>query len=405
MIFNTYWFLCTVLPFLLLYWLIPVANIRLAILLCYCVVFHFHFAGSAGVLPIVVLAILTYISGLAGRKKLLIAAITICVLALCFYKYTLFLTDEVVAPLLPNLSLSLRDAALALLPATPPLAISFFTFEFVHYLVEVYKGGESIKQPHRFALFAIFFPSLVAGPIKRYKQFLPSLELAVKSIPLKSIILGLLLVLMGFFKKLVIADNCANYTDFKHGDSFFLLYPAERWLFLVALSFRIYMDFAGYSDIAIGLAKMMGIDLPRNFNWPYFAINLRDFWHRWHISLSTWIRDYIYIPLGGGRSGRVRTAINVAFAFALCGLWHGAHWNFVLWGLYHGLGLAICVSYPALFAKNGKGGKALQTWLAKVPLLKIVITYLFVSFGWLLFFYPPHEAWNYFCLLFKPYGL
>lgn len=402
MIFNTYWFLCTVVPFLLLYWLVPVAKIRLVLLLCYCALFHFHFAGSAGVLPIVVLAIITYACGLSGRKKALVAGIVICVLALCFYKYMLFVSDEIVAPLLPDLAITLRNAAVAILPASPPLAISFFTFEFVHYLVEVHKGGQPIKQPHRFAIFTIFFPSLVAGPIKRYGQFLPSLERGLKSIPFQSIVLGLLLVSMGFFKKLVIADNCAYFTDYKNSDAFYLLPTIERWAFLACLSFRIYMDFAGYSDIAIGLAKMMGIELPRNFNWPYFAVNLRDFWHRWHISLSTWIRDYIYIPLGGGRAGRLRTAINVAFAFALCGLWHGAHWNFVLWGLYHGLGLAICVSYPSMF---GRVGKTLQNWLSKVPLLKISITYLFVSFGWLLFFYQPERAWKLFRYLFLPLGV
>lgn len=396
MIFNTYWFFLALFPFLLIYWAVPSSLGRMVILLIFCAVFHTHFAGAAGVIPIIVLALISYLCGLSKNRLLIAAGITVCVLALCFYKYLFFISDEVIGAVNPELGRSFKLIFTSVLPAAPPLAISFFTFEFVHYLYEVRKGGEPIKNPLHFALFSIFFPSLVAGPIKRYSQFIPSLEEAVKKINWRSMALGMVLVCSGFFKKLCLADNLTSCTEY-FADKFELIPPIERWLYLIALSFRIYLDFSGYSDIAIGLAAMMGIKLPSNFNWPYLALNIRDFWHRWHISLSTWIRDYVYIPLGGNRHGMVRTICNGAFAFALCGLWHGAHWNYIAWGLYHGIGISVCLLYPKVL---GPVGLKIQTFLSKFWFIKWLMTYLFVAFGWLLFFFPLSEALEKFQLLF-----
>lgn len=383
-------------PYLVLYVMVPSARVRLFMLLLFCALFHAHFAGPSGVLPIIVLATITYLCARSGSRLAIKGAIVVCVLALAFYKYAFFISVEVIGAVFSGQGKALSDYAASTLPALPPLAISFFTFEFVHYLYEVLKGGKPITSPFRFAAFAIFFPSLVAGPIKRYQQFLPSLESGLHNTDLRRCASGLVLVAVGFFKKLVIADNCTRFTE-AYRDQFVELDPAMRWLFLVLLSFRIYMDFAGYSDIAIGLARIMGVDLPANFNWPYLACNIKDFWQRWHMSLSSWIRDYVYIPLGGNRGGLAKTILNAGIAFALCGLWHGPHWNFVVWGLYHGLGFGICLGYRHL----GFVGARLYRLLQAVPFLGWLITYLFVAFGWLIFFYPPEEALFKMVLLFK----
>jgi alginate O-acetyltransferase complex protein AlgI len=162
----------------------------------------------------------------------------------------------------------------------------------------------------------------------------------------------------------------------------------SRWLLLAAIAARILTDFSGYSDIAIGAARLLGIRLPENFNWPYAARNLQEFWQRWHMSLSTWIRDYVYIPLGGSRVSLWRRAMNVFVAFALCGLWHGAAWHFALWGIYHGAGLAVQANAPALPVV----GAPLVRLLALAPPLAWALTQTFVWVGWLLFFYPVAEA-------------
>jgi alginate O-acetyltransferase complex protein AlgI len=154
------------------------------------------------------------------------------------------------------------------------------------------------------------------------------------------------------------------------------------------LALRIYLDFSGYSDMAIGYARMMGVRLPENFNWPYISHSIDEFWRRWHISLSSWIRDYVYIPLGGSRHGMARKIANGLIAFAICGLWHGANWNFLVWGLYHGAGLAICANYDRL----GAPGRAVAAVFRRAPQLGMVVTFLFVAFGWLFFFYPVWEA-------------
>lgn len=396
MIFTTYWFCLFAAAFLVLYWLARPPWLRFALLLGGCLLFHAHFAGAAGVAPVVALALLTYLAGLWRRRWALHATIAIAVLALAAYKYSHFLALDVVGSLDPALGKSLDRWFAQWLPAAPPLAISFFTFEFVHYLHDVSKGAPSIRSPAQFGAFTFYFPSLVAGPIKRYQPFVASLQAGLSRVPIADVKLGFARIAIGLVKKVVIADNLTAAIDFWQ-PQFAELPIVGRWALVGAIGLRILMDFSGYSDIAIGLGLLMGIRLPENFNWPYFATSLQEFWHRWHISLSSWIRDYIYIPLGGNRHGLARKALNALLAFALCGLWHGPAWNFIFWGVYHGVGLAIASNYQTML---GPPGRQLGALMTRAPLLGWVTTTFFVFVGWLYFFYPVPEATRMLRLLF-----
>jgi alginate O-acetyltransferase complex protein AlgI len=394
MIFVSYWFIAFALAFFPLYCLVRDWRLRLAVLAVGSVLFHGHFAGAAGVVPIIALALATYLAGLSRRRWLCVAAMLLSVAALILYKYTKFLSESI-GSLAPAAGEVITTYVQPLLPATPPLAISFFVFEFVHYLFEVLHKGSSIRNPLHFGLFALFWPSLVAGPIKRYQQFIPSLMDGVKSASSTDARAGLLLITFGLLKK-IMADNLTIWIQY-HETRIETLDMPSRWLFFVYIALRIYWDFSGYSDMAIGFARIMGIQLPPNFRNPYLARNISDFWGRWHISLSSWIRDYVYIPLGGNRYGVPRRIMNGLIAFAICGLWHGAAWNFVLWGLYHGAGLAVQSTYPRLL---GPPGRAVSAGFGRLPVLSWLATFLFVSIGWLLFFYPVPTALNIASLLF-----
>ena len=389
MIFNTYWFVLFTVVFFPGYWLIRWPAARGWWLLCGCAVFHTHFAGPAGVVPIVALGALTYACALSRHRLLCYGAVAACVIALVGYKYTHFLSAEILAAIAPELGAKTNAIAATWLPAIPPLALSFFTFEFVHYLIDVARGHAPIRRPKEFALFAIYFPSLVAGPIKRYQDFTAALPKALGRVELADVAAGAQRVALGFCKKILLADNLTLALAF-HEKDFFALTAPEAWLFLAALAARILLDFSGYTDIALGFSQMLGVRLPENFNYPYAATGLRDFWARWHISLSSWIRDYIYIPLGGSRHGRVRRFLNLVVAFALCGLWHGPAGHFLLWGLWHGGGLVVQATYRTAL---GPLGAKLGAGFDRVPLLGWLVTLLFVAFGWLLFFYPAAQAW------------
>lgn len=389
MIFTTYWFLLFAAGVLPLYWLLPRAWLRQWFLAAACLLFHGHFAGPAGMAPIMVLMVLTYGAGLTRRKWVCVLAMAVCVLALCFYKYALFLIGALVEPWNAALAVTLVTDTRAIMPGAPPLGVSFFAFEFVHYLFEIRKGGEPIRHPLKFLLFSIFFPSLVAGPIKRYQQFIPALEEGSRHFRLDDMAEGFRRIGLGFCKKVILADNLTLYIEQTQGQ-FAAAGLFDRWVLLAAIALRILMDFSGYSDIAIGFARLLGVRLPENFDWPYLAGNLQDFWQRWHISLSSWIRDYIYIPLGGSRHGPVRRVANGLLAFGLCGLWHGPAWHFVIWGLYHGVGLSLCATYE----KIPLLGPVLSAVFKKEPWAGRVLTQLFAWLGWLLFFYPVPVAWQ-----------
>lgn len=216
-----------------------------------------------------------------------------------------------------------------------PLAISFFTFEFVHYLVDARKGTLPSHGAADFLAFALFAPTLVAGPIKRFQGFMVQARSARANA--EDIRAGTTRILVGLLKKVVIADTLTLWIEVLGSPD--AIAGATRFELIVALiaySWRIYLDFSGYSDIAIGSARLFGIRVPENFSWPYLATNIAEFWRRWHMSLMSWIRDYVYIPLGGSRCGTARQMLNLMAAFAVSGIWHGAAWNFLGWGLYHG---------------------------------------------------------------------
>lgn len=386
--FVSYWFVMFTAIFFPIYWLCPIPKMRKMWLLVACMVFHYRFAGPAGVLPIIFLGILTYYAGISLHNKFRICIIILCVLELVFYKYSIFFITQVLGYLnIQFAETALEIAKSKLLPDAPPLAISFFVFEFVHYLVDLQRGKQPIKSVADFTLFSIFWPSVVSGPIKRFEQFIPSIASGCQRVNSADIQIGIMRIVTGLIKKLIIADNLTSYIAYYQPN--FTTLPYElRWTVFIAISLRILFDFSGYSDIAIGFARLMGIKLPENFNWPYLATSIQDFWRRWHISLSTWIRDYIYIPLGGNQHGSFRKFSNGIIAFSICGLWHGAAWNFIFWGLYHGIGLVISTNIKAFFA----GYSILDKSRLIILPITWFITLIFVAVGWLFFFYPAQEA-------------
>jgi alginate O-acetyltransferase complex protein AlgI len=386
----SYWFVVFVLSFFVLYWSFPVFEIRRILILVFSIVFQFHFAGPAGVIPILALAILTYLAGISKLRWFQIIAITISVSMLIFYKYMIFLTTEFIS--LISAEMGIKAANMLknnILPSSPPLAISFFVFEFVHYLVDVIKGQRPIKSASDFSLFTLFWPTMVAGPIKRYKQFIPSMKTGCSFASEEDLMTGLIKVANGLVKKFT-ADNLTILIDARVAQ--FDILPAHyRWLIFIAIGFRILLDFSGYSDMAIGFSRMMGIKVPENFNWPYLASSPIEFWQRWHISLSSWIKDYIYIPLGGGRVSLPRKVANGFLAFALCGLWHGAGYNFLVWGIYHGVGIAFNNFWREKIANTFH---LPEYFLLPANILSRILTFLFVLTGWLFFFYPISSAIN-----------
>lgn len=225
-------------------------------------------------------------------------------------------------------------------PIHLPIGISFFTFQAISYIVDVYRGKAEVQHnPLRVALYISLFPQLIAGPIVRYETL--AAQLRQRTHTLAKISLGAQRFTIGLAKKVLIADTLGYTADQIFGHAPTLLGADAAWLGIICYAFQIYFDFSAYSDMAIGLGLIFGFTIPENFCYPYIAKSLRAFWRRWHISLSTWFRDYLYIPLGGNKKGSVRTYLNLFIVFLLCGFWHGASWNFIIWGLFHGVFLIL----------------------------------------------------------------
>lgn len=385
MLFLTYWFVLFALVLFPLYWLVPRRAVRRLVLLGGSVAFHTHFAGPAGVLPIVALGFATYWAGMSRSKTVCRVLVLANVIALIYYKYAMFLSKQVLGAVWPEVA-EFGTSSPWLKEIVPPLAISFFVFEYVHYLLDVSGGAEPLRDPIDFALFSVFWPSIVAGPVKRYQEFIPDLEQGLAHTGAADVCEGALRVALGYAKK-VLADNLTAYIAFAGGryDEMTLTW---RWFLVLCIGVRILLDFSGYTDMAVGFARMHGIRLPENFNWPYCSRNIVEFWRRWHMSLSRWIRDYVYIALGGNRRGVFRTVVNGVLTFALCGLWHGAGYNFLVWGVLHGLGLAVATNYRRLWLP----GRALGRVFDRLPPLGWLVTMLFVFLAWLFFFYPVPQA-------------
>lgn len=270
------------------------------------------------------------------KKRLLILAVIINLGVLFFFKYYNFFIDSA-----NHLSESMGySPPFRLLNILLPVGISFYTFHSLSYTIDIYKAKlEPTRDFVAYASFVCFFPQLVAGPISRARDMLPKL-LNERKIDGQLMVQGISQVILGFFKKMVIADSLATFVDRIFG-SLHVTSDLSILFAVIFYSFQIYCDFSGYTDIALGLGKIFGITLKVNFNRPYFSRNFSEFWERWHISLSSWLRDYLYIPLGGNRKGKVRTFVNLFITMLLGGLWHGASFNFVIWGALHGIYLII----------------------------------------------------------------
>ena len=390
LLFNSVQYLLFLPAVAAIVWLLP-SRIRPVFLLA--ASYYFYASWNPPFLLLVLfLTLVNYVIGAAqGRRtarsgQLLALAIAVDLGALAVFKYLGFLDDSVrrVASVL-GLDPSLPTVRLIL-----PLGLSFFTFEFIHYQVDIWRGHQAIRDPIRFALFPAFFPTQIAGPIKRYQDF----DRQVRSRPPFDPVLaaaGVELVLLGLFKKVVLADNLLPVADrvFSNPSGATAL---DAWVGAVAFALQIYFDFSGYTDIGRGSAQILGYTVPINFRAPYLATSLRDFWHRWHISLSTWLRDYLYIPLGGSRRGEWRVRANLMITMTLGGLWHGAAWHFMAWGAGHGLALVA----NHWWDRRGGLQPARARWLMSslLPICGWALTQLAVLFLWSLFRAPGvHSAW------------
>lgn len=306
-----------------------------------------------------------------NKKLFLIISIVSNLALLAYFKYSNFTVSTIES----IFGLMSWNTTLPVLNVVLPVGISFYTFQTMSYTIDVYRGKiNATKNFLEFATYVSFFPQLIAGPIVRFKDIVSDLENITTIHRSSTFRSGINLFVIGLFKKVIIADSVANIIDPLWGN-YAGLGVVSAWIAVLGYTYQLYFDFSGYSDMAIGLGKLFGFNFPQNFNSPYKAVNISDFWRRWHITLSTWLRDYLYIPLGGSRLGAGRTHINLFITMALGGLWHGANWTFVIWGAYHG---ALLIAY-----KIGKN------YYDKIPvLLQRANTFLLVAIGWTFFRSP-----------------
>ena len=340
MLFNSLQYLIFLPVAWMLFWLIPSRRIELLLVASYVFYASWSLPYAAMVFGLVVV---NYLFGLTlgrasqGRRALLAAFIAFDLGVLALFKYADFGMTSVANGTNALLGLQWDPPLLKLVL---PLGISFFTFEFIHYLVDIYRGHVPVHSFSKFHIFAAFFPTQIAGPIKRFQDFVPSLaHLDRFDAPLAT--QGLYLIGRGLAKKVLLADRLSplvahGFTAAAEGG----IGTSDAWFATLAFSLQIFFDFSGYTDIARGSAALFGFRIPINFDAPYLATSIADFWHRWHISLSTWLRDYIYIPLGGSRRQTPVVVRNLLITMLVGGLWHGAAWHFVAWGAFWGAGLA-----------------------------------------------------------------
>ena len=383
MSFNSIDFLIFLPVVLFLYYLLPVKFRNIWLLLSS---YYFYMCWNVKyVLLILFITAVSYVSGrlleLRRHKRgiLLTCTFTI-ILILLYFKYFNFLLENITAFLsIYSIQVNLPQTDVLL-----PVGISFYTFQALGYVIDVYRGDTYAEKNFlKYALFISFFPQLVAGPIERSKNLLKQLARPQKFL-FKNLYDGLYIMLWGFFLKMVLSDRIAIYVDNVYGD-----YDTYPGFFLVVatflFAFQIYCDFAGYSIIAMGAAKMLGIKLMENFNAPYLSRSVSEFWRKWHISLSSWLKDYIYIPLGGNRRGKFRQNLNLIITFGVSGIWHGASWGYLIWGVLNGAYQIVGRQLAPLREKV----------IRKIPLngilhkvLGVLITFLLVDFSWIFFRAP-----------------
>ncbi|MFT4767883.1 MAG: alginate O-acetyltransferase complex protein AlgI [Glaciecola sp.] len=331
MIFSTTSFLFVFLPlFLLCYAVLPWRNLTA---LVFSLLF-FAWGEGAYVLLLLMTVGFNYLIGQRveegrSRSRFLALGVTVNLLVLGYYKYFGFLVASVLELPIPE-----QD-----IPHLP-LGISFFIFQSISYLIDVYRGDSPrAKSYFDLALYIAMFPQLIAGPIVRYATVAQAIR--HRSISAYDVYRGVILFVLGLSYKVLLANNAAEVADAAFGLAPAQLSTANAWVGILAYTLQIFFDFAGYSLMAIGIGRVMGFHFPKNFDFPYTSRSITEFWRRWHMSLSSWFRDYLYIPLGGNRQGNLRTYVNLFTVFLLCGLWHGAAWTFVVWGVFHGVILAV----------------------------------------------------------------
>ena len=379
MLFNSIAFLLFFPIVCVLYYMIPVERIKMRNLLLLAASYYFYMNWEpAYALLLLTSTVVTYLASLGighfqekRKKKLcLIGSLVLNLSILFLFKYYNFLASNIEAAFQwSGLGMDIPEFGLLL-----PVGISFFTFQALGYSIDVYRGQTKVERSFpTYALFVSFFPQLVAGPIERSRNLLPQFRQSHRFC-YDEVMVGVRLMVWGYFMKLVLADRCGIYVDTvfnnidKHNGGSYLVAS-------LLFPFQIYGDFAGYSLIAIGVARILGFRLMENFHRPYFACSIGEFWHRWHISLSTWFKDYVYIPLGGNRVGRCRQYFNLLVTFVVSGIWHGANWTFLFWGMLHGV--LLCMEKALHIGKRPYSGlNRFLHWL---------ITFLLVCFAWILF--------------------
>lgn len=366
MVFSSAIFLFCFLPILLIIYFIIPARGKNYLLLVFSLVFY-AFGGPKYLLVLLFVVMVDYIGGLLieknreNGKKILTAVIGVNLATLIFYKYTMFFLE--------NLSV-IFSTDLELFEVIMPIGISFYTFQSMSYVIDVYRREVKVQKNYLLLLLYVsLFPQLVAGPIVRYSTI--ENEIQSRKSSLDDVCYGIERFILGFAKKIIIANQMGMLADivFDEGTA----YTPVAWLGAIAYMFQIYFDFSAYSDMAIGLGRIFGFHFLENFNFPYVSKSIKEFWSRWHISLSTWFRDYVYIPLGGNRKGSMRHFINMGIVWALTGFWHGAEWTFLFWGLYYFVFLAI-------------EKFVIRDRLERIPSsLRHIATLLTVLIGWVLF--------------------
>jgi len=390
MLFNSIEFLLFLPTIFILYWFVFNKNLKYQNTLILVSSYVFYGWWDYRFLSLIFLStVVDYIIGLnipkqnseKNQKLLLWCSVLFNLSVLGFFKYYNFFIDSWVELFI---SLGYEIKSIWTLNIILPVGISFYTFQTMSYTIDIYrKKVEPTKDFISFASFVSFFPQLVAGPIERASNLLPQI-LKKREFQYEQVNQGLKLILWGMFKKVVIADSLApivddifsNYQDFGGG---------TLWLGAIYFSFQIYCDFSGYSDIAIGTSKLLGFELMSNFKFPYFSRNIGEFWRRWHISLSTWFRDYLYIPLGGSQEGKWKSIRNIFIIFLVSGFWHGANWTFIFWGLFH----SILFLPTFMFNKNRNYTSSIIAANTLLPSLKefinVITTFLLVTIGWVFF--------------------
>lgn len=383
MLFNSISFLLFLPLVFALYWMLDRRSLRLQNLLLLSASYFFYACWDWRFLFLLIFSTaLDYFTGLKmggaqskrQKKVWFWLSVLINLGFLGIFKYYNFFAGSMVAAL-EKIGF---QASLPILEVILPVGISFYTFHGLSYVIDIYKDRIA---PERdivsYSLFVSYFPLLVAGPIERATHLLPQLK-KPRIFNYHQAIQGTKQIIWGLFKKVVVADNCAFFVNqiFENPASHS---AGELWIGMFLFSFQIYGDFSGYSDIALGTSKLFGIDLLRNFNFPYFSRDIADFWRRWHISLSTWFRDYVYIPLGGSKGSKSRQLRNVLVIFLLSGFWHGANWTFIFWGLIHAL-----LFIPLLVLGKNRSSLGRNTYRFK-DWMKILLTFVVVSFAWIFF--------------------